>query len=103
MNLVKLIDTLPEKPIVIGHSLAFLVVQKLIELDKAVAGISIDGAPPKNVFAPWPTIKTVLPAVNPFKGRAAYMGQKNGVTKHFSIITHVLKVINSIMSSFRKP
>ncbi|MES2690960.1 MAG: alpha/beta fold hydrolase, partial [Bacteroidota bacterium] len=43
MNIVKLIDTLPEKPIVIGHSLAGLVVQKLIEMDKAVAGISIDG------------------------------------------------------------
>ena len=36
-NVIKLIDTLPEKPIVIGHSLAGLVVQKLIELDKAVA------------------------------------------------------------------
>lgn len=50
MNVVKLIDTLPEKPIVVGHSLAGLVVQKLIEMDKAVAGISIDGAPPKNVL-----------------------------------------------------
>lgn len=76
LNIVKLIDTLPEKPIVIGHSLAGLVVQKLIELDKAVAGISIDGAPPKNVFAPWQTIKTVLPVVNPFKGSSAYMGTR---------------------------
>lgn len=74
-NIIKLIDTLPEKPIVIGHSLAGLVVQKLIELDKAVAGISIDGAPPKNVLAPWQTIKTVLPVVNPFK-RGAYLGTR---------------------------
>lgn len=83
INIVKLIDTLPEKPIVIGHSLAGLVVQKLIELDKAVAGISIDGAPPKNVFAPWQTIKTVLPVVNPFKGGAAYMGKKEWYHKAF--------------------
>ncbi len=75
MNIVKLIDTLPEKPIVIGHSLAGLVVQKLIEMDKAVAGVSIDGAPPKNILAPWQTIKTVLPVVNIFKG-GAYMGTR---------------------------
>jgi pimeloyl-ACP methyl ester carboxylesterase len=76
MNIVKLIDTLPEKPIVVGHSLAGLAVQKLIEMDKAVAGISIDGAPPKNVFAPWATIKVVLPVVNFFKGSSAFLGSK---------------------------
>jgi pimeloyl-ACP methyl ester carboxylesterase len=77
MNIVKLIDTLPEKPIVIGHSLAGLVVQKLIEMDKAVAGISIDGAPPKNVFAPLATIKVVLPVVNFFKGNKPFLGSKD--------------------------
>lgn len=83
MNIIKLIDTLPEKPIVIGHSLAGLVVQKLIELDKAVAGISIDGAPPKNIFAPLATIKMVLPVVNPFKGNSAYMGSREWYHKAF--------------------
>lgn len=77
MNIVKLIDTLPEKPILIGHSLAGLVVQKLIEMDKAVAGISIDGAPPKNVFAPLATIKVVLPVVNFFKGSKPFLGSKD--------------------------
>lgn len=76
MNIVKLIDKLPEKPIVVGHSLAGLVVQKLIEMDKAVAGISIDGAPPKNVFAPLATIKVVLPVVNFFKGNSAFLGSR---------------------------
>lgn len=76
MNIVKLIDTLPEKPIVVGHSLAGLVVQKLIEMDKAVAGISIDGAPPKNVLAPWSTIKVVFPVVNFFKGSSPFLGSK---------------------------
>ncbi len=82
-NIVKLIDSLPEKPIVIGHSLAGLVVQKLIELDKAVAGVSIDGAPPKNVLAPWQTIKMVLPVVNPFKTGTPYMGTKEWYHKAF--------------------
>lgn len=63
MNVSNFIDTLPEKPIVVGHSLAGLVVQKLIEIDKAVAGISIDGAPPKNAIAPFDTVKIVLPVV----------------------------------------
>jgi pimeloyl-ACP methyl ester carboxylesterase len=83
MNIVKLIDTLPEKPIVIGHSLAGLVVQKLIELDKAVAGISIAGAPPKNVFAPLATIKIVLPVVNFFKGNAPFLGSKDWYHRAF--------------------
>lgn len=83
MNIVKLIDTLPEKPIVIGHSLAGLVVQKLIEMDKAVAGVSIDGAPPKNVLAPWATVKIVLPVVNFFKGNEAYLGSKEWYHRAF--------------------
>ena len=83
MNIVKLIDTLPEKPIVVGHSLAGLVVQKLIEMDKAVAGVSIDGAPPKNIFAPISTLKIVLPVVNFFKGNSPYMGSKEWYHKAF--------------------
>jgi pimeloyl-ACP methyl ester carboxylesterase len=83
MNIVKLIDTLPEKPIVVGHSLAGLVVQKLIEMDKAVAGVSIDGAPPKNVLAPWATVKIVLPVVNFFKGGSAFMGSRQWYHKAF--------------------
>jgi pimeloyl-ACP methyl ester carboxylesterase len=75
-NAIKLIETLPEKPIVVGHSLAGLAVMKLIELNKAAAGISIDGAPPRNIFAPLATIKVVLPVVNPFKGNSAFMGSK---------------------------
>lgn len=83
MNIVKLIDTLPEKPIVVGHSLAGLVVMKLIEMGKAVAGVSIDGAPPKNVFAPPATLKAVLPVANPFKGYSIYMGTREWYHNHF--------------------
>jgi pimeloyl-ACP methyl ester carboxylesterase len=83
MNISRLIDTLPEKPIVVGHSLAGLVVQKLIEMDKAVAGVSIDGAPPKNVLAPFPTIRMVLPVVNPFAGGPVFMGSRDWYHKAF--------------------
>ena len=46
-NLVRLIDSLSEKPLVIGHSMAGMAALKLLELDKASAAVSIDGAPPK--------------------------------------------------------
>jgi pimeloyl-ACP methyl ester carboxylesterase len=83
MNIVKLIDTLPEKPIVIGHSMAGLVVQKLIEMDKVYAGISINGAPPKNVIPPFSTVKIVWPAMNFFKGNEAYLGSKDWYNRAF--------------------
>jgi pimeloyl-ACP methyl ester carboxylesterase len=83
MNIVKLIDTLPEKPIVIGHSMAGLVVQKLVEMDKAYTGVSIDGAPPKNVLPPLSTIKIVWPAINFFKGNTAYMGTRDWYRRAF--------------------
>ncbi len=82
-NIINLIDRLPEKPVVIGHSLAGLVVQKLVEMNKAIAGISIDGAPPKNVLAPWATIKSVWPVVNLFKGNSAFMGSRAWYHRHF--------------------
>lgn len=82
-NLVTLIDSLPEKPIVIGHSLAGFVVQKLVEMNKAVAGISINGAPPKNVFPGIPTVLAVAPVVNPFSGNSEFMGSRNWYHKHF--------------------
>lgn len=82
-NLVTFIDTLPEKPIVVGHSFGGLLVQKLIELGKAVAGVSIDGAPPKNVMAPFSTIKIVWPVVNFFKGNSPFLGSRDWYHRAF--------------------
>jgi pimeloyl-ACP methyl ester carboxylesterase len=82
-NLVRFIDTLPEKPIIIGHSFGGLMVQKLIDMGKAVAGVSIDGAPPKNVMAPFSTVKVVWPVVNFFKGNSAFLGTKEWYHKAF--------------------
>lgn len=75
-NISKLIDTLPEKPLVIGHSMAGMAVLKLVELGKASAGVSIDGAPPKNVFPPFQTLKTVLPAFGFFSFKKYFMGSR---------------------------
>lgn len=75
-NIGKLIDTLPEKPLVIGHSMAGMAALKLVELGKASAGVSVDGAPPKNVFPPFQTLKTVLPAFGFLSSAKYYMGSR---------------------------
>jgi pimeloyl-ACP methyl ester carboxylesterase len=70
-NLSAYIDSLPEKPILIGHSMGGLAVQKLMEMNKGVAGICIDAAPPKGIFSyKWSFLKANLPTVNPFKGNS---------------------------------
>lgn len=45
------IATLPEPPILIGHSMGGLIVQKLLDEHVAAAGIAIDSAPPFGVFS----------------------------------------------------
>ncbi|KAF2514730.1 alpha/beta hydrolase [Flavobacterium zhairuonense] len=75
-NISKLIDSLPEKPLVIGHSMAGMAALKLVELGKAAAGVSIDGAPPKNVFPPFQTLKTVIPAFGFFSSNKYFMGSR---------------------------
>lgn len=72
-NVAKLIDTLPEKPIIIGHSMAGLVVQKLISMNKAAAGVCIDGAAPVGIITlKWSFWKANLPAINPLKGSSVF-------------------------------
>ena len=75
-NIAELINGLPEKPLIIGHSMAGMAVMKLVEMGKASAGVSIDGAPPKNVFPPFQTLKTVLPAFGFFSFNKFFMGSR---------------------------
>ena len=75
-NIAQLIDTLPEKPYIIGHSMAGMATLKLVEMGKAAAGVSIDGAPPKNVFPPFQTLKTVLPAFGFLSSNKYFMGSR---------------------------
>ena len=83
-NLEKLIATLPEKPFVIGHSMAGVAVMKLIELEKVAAGVSIHGAPPKNVApVPFQTLKTTLASFHLFSTKKTWMGTREWFDKAF--------------------
>lgn len=75
-NIDQLISTLPEKPLVIGHSMAGMATLKLVEMGRAAAGVSIDGAPPKNVFPPFQTLKTVIGAFGFFSFSSYFMGSR---------------------------
>jgi len=82
-NISQLIDKLPEKPLIIGHSMAGMAAMKLLEMDKVSAAVSIDGAPPKNVFPPLTTLKSVLPAFGFFSSKTYYMGSQDWYDKCF--------------------
>jgi len=75
-NIARLIESLPEKQLVIGHSMAGMAALKLVELCQVSAGVSVDGAPPKNVFPPFQTLKTVLPAFGFFSLNKYFMGTR---------------------------
>jgi len=76
-NIIGVIDNLPEKPILIGHSLGGLVVQKLLSLDKAIAGVCIDGVPPKGIFTlKWSFWESNFPVLNYFKGDTVFEPNK---------------------------
>src|SRR6187402_1327940 len=82
-NIAQLIDTLPGKPLIIGHSMAGMATLKLVELGKAAAGVSIDGAPPKNIFPPFQTLKIALPAFGFLTFSKYYMGSREWYYKAF--------------------
>jgi pimeloyl-ACP methyl ester carboxylesterase len=69
-HISNVIETVDEKPVVIGHSMGGLVVQMLLQKNLAVAGVAIDSAPPMGVFtAKWPFLKANWPHINPFKSQ----------------------------------
>jgi len=73
-HLKSYIDKLPETPILIGHSIGGLAVQKLIEMKIGVAGICIDPAPPSGIFSyKWSFLKANLATINPFKGDSVFL------------------------------
>lgn len=70
-QLSRFVDKLPEKPILVGHSMGGLVVQKLVSTDRGVAGVCIDTAPPRGVFSfKWSFLRANLPTINPLKGNS---------------------------------
>jgi pimeloyl-ACP methyl ester carboxylesterase len=56
----RIIRSLDEPPILIGHSFGGLFVQRLVDRGLGAAGIAIDSAPPKGVFAFEPTTLLAL-------------------------------------------
>lgn len=69
----KIISSLAEPPIVIGHSFGGLIAQVLLGRGVAVAGIAIDPAPIKGVWQlPFSALKASLPVLsNPFNLKKA--------------------------------
>ncbi len=68
-DLRSVIESLPSRPILIGHSMGGLVVQKLISLDVGAMGVCIDSAPPAGLFSfEWSFLRANLPVINPLKG-----------------------------------
>ena len=73
----KFIQTLPEKPIIIGHSMGALVAQKLVEKELAEAAVIISSAPPKGVITTkFSFAKSNLGLLNPFKGNSIHYPTK---------------------------
>lgn len=58
-----LIRALPEPPILIGHSFGGLIVQILLDRGLGVAGVAIDSAPPRGIWAFEPTAIRALASV----------------------------------------
>jgi hypothetical protein len=63
--------------------MAGMAAMKLLEMGKAAAAVSIDGAPPKNVFPPFTTLKSVLPAFGFFSSKSYFMGSREWYNKCF--------------------
>jgi pimeloyl-ACP methyl ester carboxylesterase len=61
-HFARIIDALPERPILIGHSFGGMIAQKLLGQDRAVAAIAIDAAQIKGVLpVPLSALKATLP------------------------------------------
>lgn len=75
---VEFINQLEDQcPILIGHSMGGLIVQKLIQEQKGAVGICITSASPKGILTfQWCFVKSNLGVVNPFKGNQLYCGSR---------------------------
>jgi pimeloyl-ACP methyl ester carboxylesterase len=63
------IDQLPERPLLVGHSVGGMAVQKLLDDGYGAAGVAISPAPPQGVLTTSPTfLRANFPHINPFAG-----------------------------------
>src|SRR5664280_2442094 len=65
----RLIDALPERPLLVGHSIGGLVVQRLVNDGYAAAAVAISPAPPRGIVSLSPHfLPANFPHVNPLAG-----------------------------------
>lgn len=71
----RIIEALPEKPIIMGHSYGGLITQILIDRGLGVAGVAIDSVPAKGIkLLPFSTIEALTPALaNPLNAKGTYL------------------------------
>ena len=74
----RLLDDLPQPPILVGHSIGGLVVQRLVSDGYGIAGVSISSAPPPGVISFSPHfVRANFPHINPLAGsRPVFMTPK---------------------------
>ena len=70
-----IIASLPEKPIIMGHSYGGLITQLLMDRGLGVAGVAIDSVPPKGILIlPFSTLEALTPALlRPWLLRSTYL------------------------------
>lgn len=71
----KIIEALPEKPILMGHSYGGLITQILVDRGLGAAGVAIDSVPAKGIkLLPFSTIEALTPALaNPLTAKRTYL------------------------------
>ncbi len=68
--MITFVASLPEKPIIIGHSMGGLLTQKLVEMEKASMGITLASANPRGVSVlSYKYIRSNFRMVNPLRSR----------------------------------
>jgi alpha-beta hydrolase superfamily lysophospholipase len=68
-HLKGVIDALPERPFLVGHSIGGLLVQRLVSDGYARAGVAISSAPPQGVISFSPHfLRANFPHINPLAG-----------------------------------
>lgn len=70
-HLKAFIDTLPERPALVGHSIGALAVQKLVNDGYGTAGVCVSSAPARGVLSGDPHfVRANFPHLNPLAGKA---------------------------------
>ncbi|MBE61237.1 MAG: alpha/beta hydrolase [Flammeovirgaceae bacterium] len=76
-QMINFLQKLPEKHIIVGHSMGGLIAQKLVELNLAEAAIIISSAPPKGVITTkFSFLKSNSGMLNPLKGNSVFYPTK---------------------------